>query len=859
MQRLLLLALLFSQTTLAQKVPSAQPSFLQPPSWGGVLSMEQLQAIREKQVSQVAKNKAEVKKILNNCHAATKGKDVNNRSIIPEVMSGMQCTPGKPTAGLEGFLKDIDKTMRTFDDKKIWDDASKIALDKSIRASLSLWHRFHYNNQPMSFSEAKQKICEKLLKYCAPGYKGPEKKLIENSINQFLADNKKKPIKYMTPDEQDKLRKQFNHHIYEANKTCGMVKKKYKEIEAHYSCAPKLDIKIRPECLKPEKAPANWKAPADCKNRLFDTKTDWKNHEQMTESKCNQIIDQKYSKLRQLESMAYQSININQQLIMSSELAPLLVSNDFRKHVSLGKPDMVYKECMKGDGKVFNAVNNDQVDKAKWNMLWMAMNEMKTIEKKRTTDVDADDEIEDYLKTHPQTIADLLKNNPDPNYAKAICSHVRDIHWDDKIDHIIDGVIIGVGVVAGLAFTIATGGMGLAVTGPAATTLAAISIGSTAIGISKNAMDYNQQLKEDQANRQAMSTEQRNLDNGIEALRVSDEYKQELISSMKWGAGGLVLEVAGLGFTRWAAFNKIAQLKKSPGLYKMLDGANDVNKVDKLAAGSKDFTNLVQKLEKANKAKYAKLTKLTDDQQLKIAAIFSKLDEAKGKAIVEKLAALDEEGLKKFFLMLDDLGHADMDITKMMAKIDDFARTGTPVRIVKPDPWKKLSPTITTDVKQVAKSYPETFASSQKVMPKAKPEDVRKMLDNVRKTFNGKINDPEIGLLVERFAIQGSKTPDEVFKRFQKMASLKNSYPQLFEKTGVLSKFDNESEMVKLAYLDELEKNGIPLRNADGEFILSADGSSILRKKISHLTPSQRLDELKKEFSFLTTSGPCSL
>jgi hypothetical protein len=156
MQRLLLLALLFSQTTLAQKVPSAQPSFLQPPSWGGVLSMEQLQAIREKQVSQVAKNKAEVKKILNNCHAATKGKDVNNRSIIPEVMSGMQCTPGKPTAGLEGFLKDIDKTMRTFDDKKIWDDASKIALDKSIRASLSLWHRFHYNNHTMSFSEAKQ-------------------------------------------------------------------------------------------------------------------------------------------------------------------------------------------------------------------------------------------------------------------------------------------------------------------------------------------------------------------------------------------------------------------------------------------------------------------------------------------------------------------------------------------------------------------------------------------------------------------------------------------------------------------------------------------------------------------------------
>jgi hypothetical protein len=848
------MALLFSQTALAQKSPTTQPGFLQPPPWGGVLSMEQLKVIREKQVAQVAKNKADVKKILNNCHAATKGKDVNNRSIIPEVMSGMQCTPGKPTVGLEGFLKDIDKTMRTFDDKKIWDDASRIALDKSVRASLSLWHRFHHHTQPMGFAEAKKKICEKLEKFCSPSYKGPEKALIDKSINQFLANNKKSPIKYMNPDEQDKLRKQFNSYIHEANKTCGMVKKKYAEISAHYSCAPKIELELDPSCFKPKNAPANWKAPSHC----FQMKQ-IKPEDRMTESKCNQIIDQKYAKLRQLESMAYQSININQQLIMSSELAPLLISNDFRKHVSLGKPDMVYKECMKGDGKVFNAVSNEHVDKAKWNMLWMSLNEVKTIEKKRTTNVDADDEIQDYLKTHPQTIADLLKNNPDPNYAKAICSHVREIHWDDKIDHIIDGVVIGVGVVAGLAFTIATGGMGLAVTGPVATTLAAISIGSTAIGVTKNAVDYHQQLREDQANRQAMATEQRNIDQGIQALEVSDDRKEALLSNMKWGAGGLVLEVAGLGFTRWAAFNKIAQLKKSPGLYKMVDGANDVNKVDKLAAGSKDYTNLVQKLEKTNKAKYTRLTKLTEDEQLKIAALFSKLDEAKGKAIVEKMAALDEGGLKKFFLMLDDLGTADLDMTKMMAKIDDFARTGTPVRVVKPDPWKKLSPTITADVQQTAKSYPETFASTKRALPKAKPEEVHKMLDDVRKTFNGKINDSEIGLLVERFTLQGAKTPDDIFKRFKKMSSIKNSYPQLFEKSGVLSKFDNESDMVKLAYLDELEKNGIPLRNADGEFIMSADGSTILRKKISHLTPSQRLDELKKEFGFLTSSRPCTL
>jgi hypothetical protein len=400
------------------------------------------------------------------------------------------------------------------------------------------------------------------------------------------------------------------------------------------------------------------------------------------------------------------------------------------------------------------------------------------------------------------------------------------------------------------------------VTGPAATTLAAISIGSTAIGISKNAMDYNQQLKEDQANRQAMSTEQRNLDNGIEALRVSDEYKQELISSMKWGAGGLVLEVAGLGFTRLHAFNKLGQLKKTPGLYNMVDGSSDLAKMDKLAAGSKDYANLIQSLQKTDKVKYARLAKLSEDEQIKMAALFSKIDEAKGKLIVEKLSKLDEEGLKKFFLMLDDMGNANLDATKILAKIDDFSKTGQPTRVVysnQPDAWKKFSPAVTNDVKQVAKSYPESFKSIKTAMPKAKPEEIRKVMEDVRKTFHGKINDAEISLLVERFAIQGSRSPTDLVKRFNKMASLRTSYPQLFEKNGILAKFNDESDLVKLAYLDELEKNGIPLRNADGEFILSADGSTILRKRISGMSPSQRLDELKKELSYLKSSGPCTL
>ncbi len=575
------------------------------------------------------------------------------------------------------------------------------------------------------------------------------------------------------------------------------------------------------------------------------------------------LQDEAYAKHKRLESLAHQSIMINQQMVMGTELAPLLASRKFREHVGMGKPDFVYESCMKGNGKVINPVWHKQINEGRAELYKMAFDELSLIEKKRLTPdaaVNEEKEIKKYLKTNPLTIADLLKKNPDPDYARAVCSYVKSIHWDDKLDHIIDGTLVGVGVVAGIAFTIATGGMGLAVTGPVATSLAAISIGTTAISITKNQVDAHNLINENQRIAQAMVTQQKGLDEGIENIKSNDEKIDFLNSSAKWGTAGLVLEVVGLGFARHAALAKVGALKKTPSLYKLVDGTTDAAKAERLAIGSRNFTKAVESL---GQGKAGLVKNLDEAQQTKLAALFSKIDEASGKLIAQQMAKLDEAGMKKFFLMLDDLGTANLDTTQILAKMDEFAKTGKPTRMIaatQPAEWKQFSPAITNDVRQVTQVYPESMKSLKTMLPKSTPQSMRKLMEDVRALYKGKISDPEISLMVERFGVQGAKNTDDMLKRFEKMSALRQKHATLFEKNGILAKnFPNEGEMTKLAYLDELERNGIPLRNADGEFIMAADGRTILRKKISNLSPAQKLDEIKKEFSYISTSGPCTL
>lgn len=812
------------------------------------LMAQDLAALKAKRDKAIQNRKASISKIMNDCKIHTSKSDVENRGIAKEVLLGMgdSCKVNKPTQNLEVFMKDIKKAVRGTDQTKIWDETLKIALEKSVRGLLALHMRVVNKTGQMTYAQAYGIICKQTPVLCKAGrVEGP---IIKKSIEAFLASQKKSPIKYIDAPMQERMKNEFNTYVNYANKTCAATKAKYNEIKMAHSCmsVPKI---VWSKPTKPGEKP-----------KIISM---GKAQPQMTQGQCQGELDKAYRKHKELEGMATQSVNLNMQLLVTSELGPLFATKSFRKAVGTLTPDFIYKSCMKGEGKVLEPVWHKTINEARTELYGLALKEIKTIETKRIVPLefaDKERELEKYLKTNPLTIADLLKRSNDPAYAKSICYYIKDIHRSDKISNYIDAGLMTVGVISSIAFGFATGGAGFAVLGPAAATLAAISVGSTAIVITKNAVDYNTQLNDDQRTRQAMSTQQRSLDQGIKALEASDVKKEALLSNMKWSAAGLVLEVAGIGFAMKKAVTYIDDLKRAPALFDMVEGSTTSQKAMTLHKGSQNFTKAVKTLDPD---KVGFLKNLSPDQQTKFAAIFSKLDDVAAKNLVQKLSKLDEAGFKKFFKMLDDSTTAHLSSKTLIAAIDDFGKTGKPKRILPPltkEELAKVGPSVPKDLAKVEAVYPEASRSISSVVPNASAAEKRKLIVNVRSQYRGMVKDEEIALMVERFGLQGAKNQADVMKKFDHLKALKEKNIDMFSPNGIFSSpaMKAESELTQLAYLDELVTNGVPMRNAAGDILLAADGSA-LRLKVSNMTAGKRYEAIMKELEVVAKQKPCSL
>ena len=813
------------------------------------LLAQDVAAFKAKRDKQVAARAKAVSTVLNDCKIHTAKSDVENRGIAKEVMLGMgdTCKIQKPAQSLDAFMKDVKKAVRATDQSKIWDETTLIALEKAVKGILALHMRVVNKTGQISYAQAQGIICGQAPGFCKAGSR--ELPVIKKSINAFLASQKKSPIKYMDGQMQERLKNEFNTYVGYANQTCALTKKKYNEIKMAHSCMNTPNFKIIPGKNKGDKA------------KFVSL---GKPKPPMTQGQCDEVLRQAYLKHKQLESIATESVNLNMQLLTTSELGPLFATKSFRKAVGTLNPDYIYKQCMKGDGKVLSPAWHGTINEGRTELYNLALKELKTIQQKRATPpqyLDKEKELEKYLKTNPLTISELLKRANDPVYAKAICYYIKDIHRSDKISNYIDAGLMTVGVISSIAFGFATGGAGFAAIGPAAATLAAISVGSTALVISKNAVDYHTLLQDDQRTRQAMSTKQRELDSGITALEASDKKKEALLSNMKWSAAGMVLEVAGIGFAMKKAVTYIDDLKKAPVLFEMVEGTTTTAKATSLHKGSQTFTRAVKALKPEE---VGLLKNLTADQQTKLAAIFSKMDDVAAKAMVGKLSKLDQAGFNKFFKMLDDVTTANLTQKSLVAALDNFSKTGKPQRLLPkltPQELAKVGPSIPKDAHKVAAVYPESVNSIKEIMPKVSSVEVQKLLKTIRGQYRGMVSDAEMGLMVERFGAQGAKSSPELLKRFEQLSALKQKHPDMFAPKGIMNSaaFKEEGELTKLAYLDELERNGVPLRNAEGQLILSKDGSTVLRKKINKMTPAQKMDAIYKEMNAVTKQNPCSL
>lgn len=863
MKRFLISSLLFAsilnqgyaQVSLAPKTPFNTATTYNPFAGGFTpADLKKFEANRAKEIE--AKKKA-ISNIMHDCQIHMAKKDVEGRGIPGEVIRGMgdTCKVQTPKTSLDYFMKDIKKATQGANQKQIFQDTTSIALEKATEAMLSLHYRVVKDGTKLSFGQAVLMICKHTPKLCTKGR--PELNIIKKAITKVMANQKKRPIKYLDGGTQEKLKNDFNRIVDLTNQTCKLTKDKYWEIKNAHSCM-NFDPKLA-ETFKNMKFDKNKKPDPNAKK----VKLEFKPPKPVNQLECDDRLAKAYRKHKQLEGIAQQSIQLNMQLLISSELGPLFASKSFRKKVGTLTPDFVFNKCMKGDGVLLTKAWHEDINAGRNELYNLAKQELTSIQNKRIAPpqyVDEKKELERYLKTNPLTIAELLKRSNDPVYAKNVCYYIKDIYRSDKISNYIDTGLMCMGVVAGIAFGFATGGVGFAAMGPAATALAAISIGSTAIAITKNAVDYHSQLREDQANRQSIATQQRKLDDGIRALEASDLKKDMLLSNMKWSAVGLGLEVVGLGFTLKKAATLVTDLKKAPVLYNMVDGTTTAQKANNLHKGSQTFTKTVKKLPAD---KVGQLKNLSTDRQVKLAAIFSKLDDAKATSYVDKLSKLDESDFNKFFLMVDDVTHGRQTQKALFASLDEFAKTGKPQRVVTrltPEELAKMGPIVPKDASRVAAAYPNSSRAIKDIMPNASAQEVQRVLATVRKQFTGMVKDDEIALMIERFGVQGSKSGDDILKRFSKLQTLKQKHPDMFQPNGIMNSpaLKDEGDLTKLAYLDELETNGVPLRNSKGELILDAQGA-VIRKSVSKMTPAKRLEALTAEMNAVAKQNPCSL
>ena len=804
----------------------------------GILSQSVLAqdaaAFKAKRDKEIAERTKAVAQILKDCKVYTQASDVNKRGIADEVMKGMDigiqvCKEDQPSLNLAGFMNDVKKVVKTTDQTAIWDETTKIALEKSVEAILALHMRVVNKAGKITSAEAQAIICGQVSKLCEE--KRPEFLIIKKSIQHFLQVQKSKPVKYLDAKTQEVLKNQLNALVDAANNTCLVAHTSYRQLEAKHSCL-RFDSAPRPDGM-----PAKLLPP-------------------MSQGECQGRQEARIRENRPLEAMAKEKINLDLQQMMSSDLGSLFGTEAFRAKIGVLTPEFIRKSCMENwkakEHKVLNHVWHADINSARSDLYKLALDELKGIQKKRLTHheyLNEGKELEKYLKTNPQTITALLKRSNNPDYAKSICYYIRDINSWDKTREDIDTGLMAVGVVSTLAFGFATGGTGLAV---------ASVLGS--VTATKIAIDHRALKMEDLASRQAMATKQRDLDKGIAALGVSDEKKAELKVQGMWAAASLVGDVVGLGFTVHKAVTNLGKIKQSQALFELVEGSSEAVKVAKLHKGSQAFTKAVKSL---SPEKVGLLKNLTDDQQIKMAALFAKLDDLQGKALIDKLSKLDKTQFEKFFKMIDDASDSNLTKQALLAAIEDFTKTGKPKRLI-PDltveEIAKLGPSVPKDLKKVATVFPESFKAIKDVNPDATPEEVQKLLSDIRNRFRGKISDEEVSTVIGHLGRQGAESSPELLARFEKLAKVRQRHADLFLPDGPMNSKNiaEESDFVKLAFIEDLETNGVPLRDAANKILVTADGKS-LRKSVSKLLPSQRMELIKKEIQTIVSKIDCSL
>jgi len=569
---------------------------------------------REEVENLQAINKEKVHKTLNMCRDLIKSddNDIGNKIYVDKILMSYSCPSlAVPTDLNKEAINSLEKIMSTIDlktqEKLLYPQITALALNKSIKATAATYMRFFGNdlnlNDSSSINKFVKNICSKLEKdYCK---KPALKASMYIALRELNEETKSNPLTKISKEEIYKDLNIFNNTLKQANSFCSTINKEAKKIEKENNCKdlPRAHDK-------------------------FD-----RNSKYIVDAtiECNKRRQKKYAKLNDLTNSNRLKAEQYYAKASGTLTGHLLVTEDFREKVNLPSRAWVNEKCIKGDGEAFKTPSRTDVDKGLKDFMLLNLKEISDIADQKENPNNKRKIIKDYLKNNPNTIVSLLEENPEEEYAKAICGFVREINDSDYYKVIGERAVIGVGVVAGVALSIT--GIGAPIGVPLLATVGtvtAIEAGSIIYDISK--INYNLQNK-----RQASSTGQMNNDQALEEFKTAEDElfsrKVDLALTLSFGTLDLVSEGAKSARLFYKT-NKALKTKNILGLGKDLSKESLKGLSYNITKGFDSFAYQAKKFKIDPKS----IKALSDSQKMELGAIYSRLTRSEQKILTEILS-----------------------------------------------------------------------------------------------------------------------------------------------------------------------------------------------------------------------------
>ncbi len=480
------------------------------------------------------------------------GKDVRGRNIDESLVTGVCGAESQNlVTASDPQLKELDHLLDQMADQA-YSQELNLGLNKEAleTTAFSIWNtQLQYvndaNNSDRDVDFTTELGRKRAFNLVCPAQSScaqnpAAQKVVNDALEKFASYQKVNPTKGLgSLTGQNPNIQKFNKYVTEINAMCADARKEYDKIEAEYRAnpygtpAPQYELKDGKFIVKEAATPKPGEFSFPDMSRA-------------NRQNADAAIDNKFGQWRVVQHTYFQKISKRYQEMTETPLGNLLIGEKFRTHVGYPQGDYIYETCFRGSSQLLKPVTPTDVagginefaglQKTERNRILGAWNPKSKKEQVEN--------IEHYLKHAPLTVVNFLKNNPRPEYADAFCSYIRGINQSDYNWRIFDYAITGVGVVAGVAAIIASGGTAA----PAvATAMGLVGIGAGAIEAGSQYFHVQDFSAEINSTMSMVATTQREKEDALAYLSKLEEEKSDASFNMWMAAGGTALGGIGEG------------------------------------------------------------------------------------------------------------------------------------------------------------------------------------------------------------------------------------------------------------------------------------------------------------------------